>query len=395
MSFLAYNQPLRHNDTYDRIPDMHGLYTNTRQVVQEFLLARDVVLMCGTETLQGPIVESFIRRVESVRRLSNRSNEWSDFLETPAFRLMQQRVSHDQRRKPLAELLIQNSKTECYEPRDKIYAMLGLAVDGADDGKIRVSYTIDKRPLLFDVIHHIRPQAGDLLRWVRFLMDVLKIDREQVQRDLDHELEHDTVRYRALAANGFTTGKVIRCGPLNDLLELKDSSFRKGCTEQDWRNISEVLQGLDAEDISRLESSLKSLEAASQRPPESLCGFSMRERVLENAQACLVIVFTFGCTEKQKLVGVAYGNIKAGNNVVQFLGNDIAIVSDSEAQSPHVCGCLLFPRLVSTAANDDIRDRITQNLCRSHIIQSKTDCVEFVREVWLQMRPPEMLAMAQ
>ena len=355
------------------------------RVVQEFLLARDVQVICGAETLHWPIVESFIRRIdkENKRRPSNPPHAWSRFLQTPAFRLMQQRVFHHQHLEPLADLLVSNSNTECFEPRDKIYAMLGLAKDGIDADKIQVSYTIDKRPLLFNVIQYIRPQARDVLRWARFLIDVLKIDRRQLQHDLAHEFESDIVRHRTFAVHGFTTGRVTRCGPINASLQLQDSENIHSSTE------------LHSEWIARLESCLKALRSASQRPHENFFGFSVPQRVFEVARASSITVYTFGCIEKKQLAGVAYGNIRPGNTVVQFLGNDIAIVLDTVNQKPNVSGCLMFSRSDSTAAYQETRDRITGHPCLPYNIQSGADCVESESPLRLELGPPEILAISQ
>ncbi|KAI9695530.1 MAG: hypothetical protein M1820_008543 [Bogoriella megaspora] len=116
-------------------------YWSRTWVVQEFLLAREIVLECGSVQLNWRDIYKFLKILESSRITGGESNMWTAFRTTPAYLLILQRASHDNLRAPLSELLIRNQHTDCTLPHDKVFAVLGLLGDIERGRKIRVNYT--------------------------------------------------------------------------------------------------------------------------------------------------------------------------------------------------------------------------------------------------------------
>ena len=92
--------------------------------MQEFLLAREVALMCGSSILNLGFTQIFLREVtrDFMRSSHGVSHDWSAFVASPAYILMQQRTHHQAYHKgaraPLFTLLVHNRRTDCHDPRD-------------------------------------------------------------------------------------------------------------------------------------------------------------------------------------------------------------------------------------------------------------------------------------
>lgn len=145
-------------------------------VVQEFLLARDIVVVLGARRMKWSTLSRFMHHIQGI---SAQSIVWQTIVGSPAYTLMQQRTVDSRPEEPLAKLLVQNQHTECEVSRDKVYAMLGLALPSEHGYVIRPSYTKDLRRLIFDVLDYCQISAKDAIRYARFLYDLLDIANDQ------------------------------------------------------------------------------------------------------------------------------------------------------------------------------------------------------------------------
>ena len=100
-------------------------YWSRTWVVQEFLLAFDLVILCGKWKLPWNTLRAFMLRVNGNLL---RTPGWSKaappmFNMSPAYALLEQRANESSVTAPLLTLLERNSQSLSRDPRDKIYAM--------------------------------------------------------------------------------------------------------------------------------------------------------------------------------------------------------------------------------------------------------------------------------
>ncbi|KAK3054194.1 hypothetical protein LTR09_004972 [Extremus antarcticus] len=97
-------------------------YWSRTWVVQEFLLAQDVALLCGKMMLDWAVVSKFLHSVDKYEgALGLTSPEWVAFKASAAYALLMQRAAGRLHSAELLTLLIRNQHTLCQDPRDKVY----------------------------------------------------------------------------------------------------------------------------------------------------------------------------------------------------------------------------------------------------------------------------------
>ena len=381
-------------------------YWSRTWVVQEFLLARDILVVCGSVSLDWSTILAFLYHVErgSLESSDGHVNGWYQFRESPAYILMQQRAKQSNLRVPLSRVLVRNRYTNCHDPRDKIYAMLGLAAESDSVAEIRVSYTKDIRLLLYEVIDHCQIPAKDLPRYVRFLMDLLKVTPEISQpsaglRLHGRRLADDNLR----ALTCFATGNVIFALRLSSSTASLPSAHAKGAEglalqtalgDAQLEPLASMLKELDRVDISRLRSNYGSWNVITQRLwPHGYTSSTKQQS--EDLGASLVVVFTSGCTTKQRILSVAFGGFQKGDAIVHLPGLSCAIAirtSPSQILQPKLTGVLVCAKRNLAGQAYDI---VTQQPLPYYTIQSETDCEETVMRYNFQLSPLELLTVAQ
>lgn len=101
-------------------------------IVQEILLAKDVVIMCGDTLCQWTALTEFFRHIRAIS-LSSRDDtvhaSLDPMLTSPANHIVANRdiwLSQEVRSYKLAELLVMWPGQECEDPRDRVFGLLGL-----------------------------------------------------------------------------------------------------------------------------------------------------------------------------------------------------------------------------------------------------------------------------
>ncbi|KAF2167615.1 hypothetical protein M409DRAFT_54199 [Zasmidium cellare ATCC 36951] len=128
-------------------------------VFQEVTLARKVSLMCGNRLVAGESFRRVLSPIEDYKEMVHcglaqplraaDSNEYRLIEDSPALSLLSQR--HTRKDRLLLYELIQSTRhLRCAEPRDRVYALLGVATDSC--GGIRVDYTIPLVALINNVL---------------------------------------------------------------------------------------------------------------------------------------------------------------------------------------------------------------------------------------------------
>ena len=153
-------------------------------IVQEVILARDAVIRCGPDVLpfaQLAKVMSFVRQAVQLRnsdtaayrllRSPHSTNlvlepHFLRILSTPGVRLiLQWTPGHYKTEMNLFDLLDAFRGLECYDPRDGVFALLGLASDFSENKADFLDYALTPVQVFARFVSLYRQQTG---RWERF-----------------------------------------------------------------------------------------------------------------------------------------------------------------------------------------------------------------------------------
>lgn len=140
-----------------------GVYWTRTWIIQEFLQAKEVEVVCGTASLDWKHFEGVVRAVRAaVETPEKKLPTFVDlFVQTLPVRLTARRISHTE--STLEELLAEFYDSRCAERRDKIYGMLGIADDCGEDEKTgasrgpRPDYSKNIVEVFFEVFRYLRP----------------------------------------------------------------------------------------------------------------------------------------------------------------------------------------------------------------------------------------------
>lgn len=382
----------------------HRPYWSRTWVVQEFLLAPDVVFQCGTTSLRWKCMHRFIEIIE--REINDGRNQrfqdWIAFRDSPAYILMRQRAHDAKIGRPLTTLLVRNQHTLCQDPCDKVYAVLGLS---EAPRQIQVSYTLDRRRLAHDVLRHSESAPKDVVRYASFLSDLLKLEARAASQSAgrgfafpSHMKERDI-----WMIPGFTAGEIISSerldGPLavrvSEMLQrMETSTSESATTNARSEDADALITRLHKIGLDDLKTGFTFLEAISHRTWPSNSAKVAAAAVGATAFASLVTVMTSSCAHKEILIGVAYGKPKTGDKMMYFLGHPAALSvarPDARIDRWTVSGRLAC---VSLQRTNVMRDRVTQKVLRSFTVQSEADLTGPAERTEFRVTTTELFVLA-
>jgi hypothetical protein len=331
-------------------------YWSRTWIVQEFLLARDIILACGKRHVDWTCVERFCQEH------SSSGLAWNLFKHSRPYGLFKQRINRHVSRMNLFSLLLNNQATVCMDIRDKVYAILGLAVDYAAGRTLDVDYQKSPQTLFCDVLHFIAPAPADAFRFGAFLKRLLQVDifltgdcclsrRPGAPSRLPPLRPPPKSTESWFRALGFKTGKVV-CNDVLDgpALTKWTAALNSSCLLESYRSGKLPWPSRAVESLSRdrLQESLASLEALDLRrlcinsallsnvSHRSFPGSTKEHHLLkkESLSLTLVVVYFFGQRAKSFMIGLAFGSTSKEDAVIQFPGYDAALtVSATTATS--------------------------------------------------------------
>ena len=117
-------------------------YWTRTWIVQEFLLAKHVEILCGSEALDLKLLNEFFADLVKGTIKDMQKKNTAEFVNTHAHRLVRQKEKG--RLRPLAKVLIDNNRTACSDIRDKVYGFLGLCSNVTVDHSFPVDYSPQK-----------------------------------------------------------------------------------------------------------------------------------------------------------------------------------------------------------------------------------------------------------
>lgn len=187
-----------------------GNYWTRTWIIQEFVQASSVEVLCGTASLDWKDFEDVVRAVREITTATASSSPRMpafvpQFAQTIPFRLTSRRLSHTA--STLEELLSEFYDSKCAERRDKIYGVLGIADDcglggGEDVGDDDDSNHPEKPPGL---VAHLGPQPDYSKHIIEVYFEVFKyLHPSQVRPKLS--LQAVVLAQRAL---GITADDVV------------------------------------------------------------------------------------------------------------------------------------------------------------------------------------------
>jgi hypothetical protein len=377
-------------------------YWTRTWVVQEFLLARDLSVVCGNSIVQWQALRQFCSDVQfeaNKWRVSKQTSiEWLAFTQQAAYGLIMQRAHGKPSQMPLFRLLVRNKDTECYDPRDKIYALLNLASDCNAPRTIQVDYERDPQLLVIDVLDFLQVEAHEVFRYAQFLADLLRVGERHTQAMLGFAGKVSTPRTiqpstRAIDAIGYEVGEVvfarnIHTNLVEELAELRhDPAFASSrISEKDLRHIADQVNDTARR---RLEAPAGLLQAITRRSwPQRMNSLLAMDEKLQ-----VIMIFTSGRVEMEILIGVSYGEVSLGDTVVQLPGYEVAFLvsklADQETVS-HVAG-----RTICACAGYPIKDNVTGTMMRYYVLQTEAECLSPQKIIRFRMTSTELLALLE
>ena len=332
---------------------MDRSYWTRTWVVQEFLCASEISLVCGSWQISGQEVWHYLSNVHREAMINRKLHDiLQNFGIWPANLLMQQRNTQGSSGIPLESLLLKNQSANCEDPRDKVYAMLGLAKQSPGTPNIEVSYTKDARTLLFEVIAHCRTGATDIPRYVKFLAAQLRITPDQLSSAATGDLGwHSFSDQKIWTVRGFIAGEILLDGAWEPHDVVGEAM------------LLHVLERLNDTDRNQSILGQDILDAISQR--------TWRREVLETTNA-LALTPTRAYTKRVMVsdyegkgtwVGLASNNVKPGDLVVYFLGHEMALTMATA--KPRLTGQVLL----KMQGGSPTRDAFTGQANYFHTIQ--------------------------
>jgi len=137
-------------ERWEALQDICNLvYWTRRWIVQELMLASNVVLQCGHQTIPLSTVETLIQRNLVSPETGGDANRWAALKQTGLVVICQHRAyTNKSSSEPssLHQLMHKYKRFDCKDPRDKVYAMLNLMGSGREHLQVDYDITI---PQLF------------------------------------------------------------------------------------------------------------------------------------------------------------------------------------------------------------------------------------------------------
>jgi hypothetical protein len=172
--FLSKNSDQRRQFFFDRP------YWERMWVVQEFLLARDILLLCGTQGVSWSNFKEYLDIVHFVLSFympMDSSESWEKYgISQSATALYYQRLwlkhaSGLLSKTTLDSLIETFYNGRCTDPRDRVFALLGLTnVSNGSSTVLLANYTITPTQVYYRTLNHVRhsERLRESTQWTRF-----------------------------------------------------------------------------------------------------------------------------------------------------------------------------------------------------------------------------------
>lgn len=203
-------------------------------IVQEVVVSQEAELYCGKDHMPWDDFSVFQKCLED----GDIELDGDDRIQkSSAFNLDQYRVYNRTDYSNLIELLEPFSSSLCFEVRDKIYGLVGLARDATD---FRIDYSRSLYDIFIDVMGlQDKEDCALLMACSQFIQRLLKEEVGKSAHENSHSLE------RLFGALGYETGIVKMISELDSeptmfqTISTEEKLFMPSC--EDWRRDIELL----------------------------------------------------------------------------------------------------------------------------------------------------------
>ena len=121
-------------------------------IVQEIILARQIIMYCGYRSVLWSKLSILLDCIKDPDLFRNVSYETASKInDSLAMDLHQNRKKWQERKTSLEELLSSYPQSQCRDPRDKVYSLLGIAAD-CQNGELKADYNKSLGTVYQDVI---------------------------------------------------------------------------------------------------------------------------------------------------------------------------------------------------------------------------------------------------
>lgn len=168
LALYPLNKPIRTIDTSDLDWDLSMVELSTRPywsrfwVIQEFLLGKNVEIYCSNHRINWMDFQDILCRVSGVEQFGDVSQFKIDDFKSrtyPALPLVMGRHvdKHPESLQPLHDLLVDHRRSKCKDPRDRIFALLGLVTNDERDLLRRVlpDYALTEEEVIIYTLAHL------------------------------------------------------------------------------------------------------------------------------------------------------------------------------------------------------------------------------------------------
>ncbi|EPE27264.1 hypothetical protein GLAREA_03179 [Glarea lozoyensis ATCC 20868] len=231
-------------------------------IVQEYLLAQKVDFYCGRITIDGTIIDTIISHLAALKdeKLTDLPSWLTEPLQriraSPATRICTSRLQQKSKRPTLLELLVACKDSKSSEPRDRLYALLGLASDVQEDS-IVIDYNRPIFKIQMDVLwffcckQDFRP--ADTSRICTLLEETLGYGRDNFEMDRSYISSKRTTD--TITLPNFGAAKISQTYRFVECLEPSISYYAKKLSS--FETIMAMASWTTAEDSESTELALK------------------------------------------------------------------------------------------------------------------------------------------
>ncbi|KAI9695529.1 MAG: hypothetical protein M1820_008542 [Bogoriella megaspora] len=235
------------------------------------------------------------------------------------------------------------------------------------------------------------------MRYVRFLVALLGI-KSEISSSILESVNVPDFGNKIWTAPGFTVGKIVFCTPIADGSHLVPSDYAARLSasilqENELHNILEMLKELGEVPLGRLRLSTHTMTSINIRTLPASSTETAGPSDIESQSTYLVVIFTSCCEEARFLPGIAVGKAKKGDDVIYFLGHELAFITGAPAtklDNRRLTGRLLC---AGSGSEEEKSDMITKQAFRFHTLQSVAELRTPVDQLELRITQSEMLSL--
>lgn len=380
---LGVNAVPQHSDDVDCIFRWaRSAYFTRTWVRQEFMLARDLVVMYGDVIASWQVVRNFC--LELVYMVSQPSSEisgsWLDWEHTPAFHMVQYRYRQANTQLKLLDLLVDNQETQCLERIDKVFAMVSMASDCQGDRCIPVDYNRKLWQVLLDVMLHAQLSPKHTLRYAQFIAQLLSIAGTSLESTelflMMRRADFQAVsKLRTFPSVVYRTGEIL--GPI---ISGTGSNFH-GLTNVQCESMIRALRQIKWDVV---ENAAELLHVPLPRKSKHCV-----DNAKANGPSC--VVASFGNLRKRKTaLAFCTSPAQAGDHIYQFPGHEVALVFNKDQAIEIGKHKALFVAADIGVARKDL---YTSKLLSYQVLQNESELQSGTSRTLLSLTPTQLFSL--